>query len=75
MAINLVIDTEDKSVYADKLSEWTGKSRNAWSFVSLGKLKSLYYRMFFKQRRNQYAEKIRMSRVKNDTNAHACASS
>ncbi len=40
----IIFDSEDKSVYADQLSEWTGRPRGYWTFVPLWILKRLYER-------------------------------
>lgn len=42
MNSHIIFDTEDKSVYADILSEWTGRPRSDWAFVPLIVLKRIY---------------------------------
>ena len=41
MKPGFIFDCDDKSFFADRLSELTGKSRNYWTFVPIQKLKVL----------------------------------
>lgn len=38
----VLVETEDKSVYSDRLKELTGKPRNYWTRLPLRALKELY---------------------------------
>ena len=44
MKPEFIFDCDDRSFFADRLSELTGKSRNYWTFVPIQKLKFLYKR-------------------------------
>lgn len=54
MDFELILDTEDKSSYADKLSEWTGRPRTAWGSLSLKELKAIYARKLVEKKRSEH---------------------
>ena len=41
-----VIETEDKSFYADSLSRLTGESRSLFGALSIEELRMIYHRLF-----------------------------
>jgi len=51
MNSHIIFDTEDKSVYADILCEWTGRPRSDWAFVPLIVLKRIYQSKLNERRR------------------------
>ena len=56
MKTDLILDTEDRSYYADKLSKATGESRRAWRELPLLELKLLCRKLITRQFHNHREE-------------------